>query len=220
MTHLETELEQLKTAVVEMAELAKNQIAKTKNALLNVDVDIAEEVLHHETWMNANELRIDKDCENIFALYNPVAGDLRFVLAMMKINAELERVGDHAAGIANYIQGMTQALPEALIKESRLVEMYDATINMLESIVEALDNNDTNIARKAFKQDKMLNEINKNASTIIATYVQKEVSVVRYALFLFSTIKKLERVGDHIKNIAEEIIFYEEAKVLKHKKKK
>jgi phosphate uptake regulator len=142
MTQFETEIQDVKSEVINMWELVLLQLSKAKEAMLNFDKDLAREVILKEKRVNALELKIDRDCENIFALYCPVAIDLRFLLAALKINNNLERIGD--------------------------------------------------------------------------TYIKENLNNITEALYILSIIRKLERVGDQSKNIAEEIIFYVEAKVLKH----
>src|SRR5436190_23437072 len=103
MSSFESELNQLRESITEMMQLVKHQLEKSKEAFLNMDNDLAREVVFNEAQINAMELNIDEQCENIFALFNPVATDLRFVIAVMKINSDLERIGDYSEGIASYV---------------------------------------------------------------------------------------------------------------------
>ena len=116
MSHLETELHLLKEDLIEMTRLVKIQLFKGRDALLHFDRDLAREIIVNENRINALELKIDRDCENIFALFNPVAVDLRFVLAALKINANLERIGDNAEGIARYVMEVDRPFDEKIIK--------------------------------------------------------------------------------------------------------
>ena len=220
MTHLEAELEQLKDSVMDMMVLAKKQLEKAGEALVNKDIELSEEIIHHERRMNAAELSVDRDCENIIALLNPVAIDLRFVLAMLKINSHLERMGDHAEGIAKYVLTLENDLNKDILKAIRFHEMFETAISMLEDIMEAFEVEDMKKARKVFKKDSSLNKINKQASGTISEFVKKDPNLTQQSLLLFSVIKKLERIGDLCKNMAEQLIFYTEAKILRHKKKK
>ena len=170
--------------------------------------------------MNNCELKIDRDCENIFALYNPVASDLRLVIAILKVISNVERIGDHADGIAGYISQMDKKFDEELLIKLRFHEMFELAFQMLDMIEESFGNEDVTLARKVFKLDKSLNEIKLSAPDVISDYLQVNFQITKQALFLFSTIRKLERVGDLSKNIAEQLIFYTEAKVVKHKRKK
>lgn len=205
---------------LEMMELCSKQLEHAQEAFFNHDNDLAEEVLHTENRVNALDLKIDRDCERFIALHNPVASDLRFVLALRKINFDLERIGDHAFGIAKYIVEINTPLEERLLEIMRVREMFDATLSMLDDITDAYTEVNTKKARKVFKKDKTLNEINMQAFGVISNEVKKSSDAIDQFLLLFSVIKKLERIGDLITNIAEEIIFYREAEVLKHQKKK
>ena len=97
-----------------------------------------------------------------------------------------------------------------------LKDMFDTTLRMMEDVTMAYCSDDTKLARSVFARDLQLNEINRNASTIVEDYIKSNIDRIQQALLILSIIRKLERVGDHITNIAEEIIFYKEAKVLKH----
>lgn len=218
MTHLETELRQLRQAIIEMMILVKKQLEKSKEAFINMDTEIAQEIIHNETRINAMELSIDRDCENIFALFNPVATDLRFVISMMRINSDLERIADYADGIAKYVIELDKPFSKDILNAVQMNEMFDIAISMVNDIYIAFDEEDTALARKVYKKDAALNRINKNASKVISEFVKEAPATFRSSLFLFSAIKKIERVGDQVKNVAEELIFYLEVEVLKHKK--
>jgi phosphate transport system protein len=218
--NIEEEVQQLKEAINDMAELTISQMKKAKDAYLANDSELAQEIIHNEKRVNAIELSIDRDCENIFALLNPVASDLRFVISALKINSDLERIGDYADGIADYVVDLTEKLDPSLVKETKIEEMFNIAISMLEDIAIALREDNVKLARKVYQKDSELNKININASKIITEYINNNPKTVRQSLFMFSVIRKIERTGDHIKNIAEDLIFYVEAKVLRHKKMK
>jgi phosphate transport system protein len=220
MTQLETNLQGLKESTVEMITLAKIQLKKSKTAFLEKDEDLADEIFISERNLNNYELKIDRDCENIFALHNPVASDLRLVIAILKVISDVERIGDHAEGIASYISQIDKKFDEKLLSKLRFNEMYETSFQMLDMIEESFENEDVKLARKVFKLDKSLNEIKLAAPDVISDYLQTNPQITKQALFLFSTIRKLERVGDLIKNIAEQLIFYTEAKVVRHRSKK
>jgi len=220
MSHLDTEIKLLKDNILELMFLVKNQLEKGEKALINFDEELAHEIMANEKRVDSLELTIDRDCENILALYNPVAVDLRFVMASFKINSDLERVGDHANSIAKYIMDFGQPIDEETMKKMRIDEMYETSIKMMSNIFNAFITEDTELARKVFKLDKTLNEINREVSDVTAGLIESDVQQTRNYLYLFSIIRKLERVGDLTKNIAEDLIFYIEAKVLKHQKMK
>ena len=220
MTHLDEELVLLKSELTDMWQMVISQLHKTRTALLEFDKDIAREVVAAEKRVNSLELKIDRDCENIFALFNPVAVDLRTVLAVLKINNNLERSGDIAEGIAKYIIFAESPFDPELLEATQILRMYDETNAILEDSLKSFETEDTRLARSIFKRDEIVDEINNAAHDAVTAYIQNHPDKVEEALYIISMIRKMERVGDHCKNIAEEIIFNIEAKVLKHKSKK
>ena len=215
-TQFEIELESVKSEVVNMWKLVSLQLTKAKEAMLNFDKDLAREVTLKEKRVNAFELKIDRDCENVFALFCPVAIDLRFLLAALKINNNLERIGDIAEGIAKYIIDMPVPFNMNVLESTRVIEMFEGSISILNDAQLAFELENTLLARTIFSRDELLDQINKQANTDIAEYIRENLHNINEALYILSIIRKLERVGDQSKNIAEEIIFYVEAKVLKH----
>lgn len=218
MSNLIPALTQLRHNLTTMMELVKSMLKHSHTALKTTDLALVEEIIHKEARVNALELLIDSDCENIIALYNPVAVDLRFVLSVSHINYNLERMGDLAVSIAKYIKELKVKFDEDLMRETRADEMFDVCLEMLDNAIEAFTNEDTAVARRIFHQDEILDEINIRSNAIVAEHSRNNPDKIRTNLFLFSIIKKLERFGDMSENIAEEIIFHIEAKVLKHKK--
>ena len=216
MTHLEIEIKRLKSEILEMFDLVQLQMTKTNEAIMLLDRELAREVNFNEKRVNALELKIDKDCENIFALFNPVAIDLRFVLAVLKINSNLERIGDIADGICRYVIDTSEAFDKELLAITKLNEMFSMSIQMMEDVKKAFDYEDTKLARGTFQKDDFLDTINGNANHVIEAFIKSNPEKTAQGLHIISTIRKLERTGDQIKNVAEEIIFYIEAKVLKH----
>lgn len=196
------------------------QLVKTREALLAFDKDLAREIVSTEKRVNAQELKIDRDCENIFALFNPVAMDLRLVLAVLKINNNLERTGDISEGIAKYIINADDPFNADLLEKTEILRMYDETNSILEDVLIAFENDDTKLARSIFRRDEVIDEINNNAHMVVTNYIKAHPDRLEEGLYIISMIRKLERVGDHCKNVAEEIIFSVEAKVVKHKSTK
>ncbi|HET8572666.1 MAG TPA: phosphate signaling complex protein PhoU [Edaphocola sp.] len=217
MAQIENALNQIRTEVFNMWTLAENQLEKAKTALLHFDQDLAREVKAIEKRVNATELKIDRDCEHLLALHAPVAVDLRFVLAILKINTSLERVGDTADSIAKYILHQPHPYPAGLLEQSGLSDMFDQALSILSSAREAFGFENTRLARTIFHQDEVLNDMNAHALPFAVNYIKENPAETEAVLNTISIMRRLERIGDHAKNIAEETIFYVEAKVLKHK---
>lgn len=216
MSQIDNPVHQIKYDLDSMFELVSRQLSKTKEALENFDKDLAHEVTQTEKRVNSLELQIDRACENFIALFNPVAIDLRFVLAVLKINSNLERIGDIAEGLSKYVIESQHAFDKDLITEANVFPMFDAGLIMMADVKNAFENEDTSTARKVFKSDDYLDHINLEAIHLLTEGIKSNPAKVEDALYIISVIRKLERVGDQVKNIAEEIIFYIEAKVLKH----
>src|ERR1043166_769723 len=139
MTHLDEEIKKLKKEVSMMFMLVHGQLKKSFDAMRNFDIDLAHEILQTETRINAQELKIDRDCENILALFSPVAIDLRYVLAVLKINTNLERTGDICEGIARFLIELEKPFEPDLLDTAQIGRMFELSISMMEDIEEAFD---------------------------------------------------------------------------------
>ncbi len=218
---IEIELTNLKSNILELANLVLMQIDKSGNALNNADVDLANEIIRYEKRINGLEVNVEKACENILALYNPVANDLRYVLSTLKINVNLERIGDYARSISKIVKIKNGPFKSDLIKMLEINKMYETCHVMLFTTLESMESDQENEQlRTIFVQDEILNDIQDNAIGKITAHIAKHPEDAEDCMNLYVIVRKLERVGDHIKNIGEEIIFSKEAKILRHKKNK
>jgi phosphate transport system protein len=217
MPAIEPELQALKDNLSDMLSLVRNQMVKCKEAVHKNDLSLAKEVISDEKKVNIQEIAIDRDCENILALFTPVATDLRLVLATLKITNDLERIGDNAKSLAKFLVNNHNA-PKHWFVEFNVEDMLDVLISMLKDMGEALRTGDTHLARKTKKKDEVLNEFNKKAFKTAATLIKEHPEEAKILLALFSIMRDLERAGDLTKNIGEELVFHIEAKVVKHKK--
>ena len=221
MRHIEQELSGLRQDLIDMWRLVISQVSNAGEAILLFDKDLAAKVNMREKKVDAYELKIDGYCENIIALYQPVAVDLRFVLAVFKINSNLERIADFANGISHILVDNPSVILDAeVISDTRLQNMINQVNKMLAQGLEAFENEKSNFAAAIFNEDSQVDEINESAVKIIADYIQKNPDRAYECLQLIGIFRKLERIGDHCANIAEEIFFYIDAKVLKHAPKK
>jgi phosphate transport system protein len=219
MKHTEKELITLKEEVSEMWRLVLSQLEKVKQAYLNKDVEMAREVASREKRVDSFELKIDSDCENYIALYNPVAIDLRLVLSLIKISITLERIADFADGIAKYIIDVNASTGNDDLKDDLKMEaMFDAVIEMLSDSYVALDSEDTRLSGKIMAKDDTVDKIYRNSFKVLADAIRDKKIDAENGLNTMLIIRKIERIGDHCSNIVEEIVFYIDAKVLKHSK--
>jgi len=243
MKHTEKELQAIKEEVSQMWKLVLSQLEKSKQALFNKDIELAREVASREKRVDAFELKIDSDCENYIALYSPVAVDLRLVLSLIKICSTLERIGDFSEGIARHvIKDDCSEIPPHVLEDLQLEKMFDMLISMLSDSFVALESENTRISGKILAKDDEIDTLYNDSVDIITKFIveneklktenketkqslsdlnsQHFTQKVRSGLKLYLLIRKLERIGDHCSNIVEEIVFYVDAKVLKHGYKK
>ena len=218
MKVIEQEIHSLKNSISEMWALVHQQLYNAGEAMLTGDKELAYKVISRERRVNAFELKIDSDCEDIIALYAPVAIDLRFVLAMYKINTNLERLGDFAESIARFAGNLPEGEPidPQLVEETRVEEMLSELLSMISLTKEAFEKESSEIASRVFLKDNLIDEINHNSTAIIAKYIEEHKGSALAGLYMAGVIRKMERFGDHCTNIAEELIFYLDAKVMKH----
>ncbi len=219
MAAIEQELQVLQENLLDMLHMVRGQIEKCMVAISEKDLALAEEIIEDERRINGQELAIDRDCENILALYTPVATDLRLVLATLKISNELERIADSAKSLAKVLLS-SEKREFKWMKELKIPEMLEVLSAMLKEMGSALKKNDTTPALKAAKKDEVLNDYFKRSLKTTAVLIDKNPDDALRILTLMLMVRNLERSGDLTKNIAEEIVFHMEARVVKHKKKK
>ena len=217
MQHIERESLLLKEEVNQMWKLVLSQLEKAKQSFLNHDIELAREIATRERRVNAFELKIESDCENYIALYSPVAVDLRLALSLIKISRTLERIGDFATGIARHvIDDDYSEIDAPILEELQMERMFDIIISMLSDCYVALESENTKISGRIIAKDEEVDKIYRSSTDILTTYAENNTSMIRCVLKTQLLIRKLERIGDHCSNIVEEIVFYVDAKVLKH----
>jgi phosphate transport system protein len=221
VNYTEIELQELKDEVSQMWKLVLSQLEKAKQAFLGGEVEVAQEVLSREKRVDAYELKIDSDCENYIALYSPVAIDLRLVLSLIRISITLERIGDFAEGIAcHVVEENGRKLNAQLIEDLQLEKMFETLINMLSESFVALESENTKISGRIISKDLEIDNLYHSSLNVLTAYLLQNPGDILHGLRLILIIRKLERIGDHCRNIVEEIVFYVDAKVLKHGGKK
>lgn len=217
--YTDSELALIRDEVSQMWRLVLSQLEKSKRAYLDRDMEQAREVVSREKRVDAFELKIDSDCENYIALFSPVAVDLRLVLSLIKISSTLERIGDFAEGIAHHIiSDECLDIDPAIIEDLQIETIFDIVISMLADSFVALESENTKLSGKILAKDELVDELYHKAIHTLAGYIGQNPSLAECGLKTMLMIRKLERIGDHCSNIVEEIVFYIDAKVLKHAK--
>lgn len=214
---IENELGNIRKESLNMWSLVYDQFSAVCEAVKTGDKEKAWDVLIREKRVNASELKLDCDVEDFLVLYNPVAIDLRFVLAMYKINSDLERIGDFAENIARFvIKSGEKPIDAGLLKKLRFEEMAEQVLKMIDVSRQAMEKDSLQLANSIFGMDNLVDEINANVTPVLAGYVKEHPDDTALAIDLKSVFLRMERAGDHVTNMAEEIVFYIDAEVLKH----
>lgn len=218
MKHTEIEIKNLKLHLSQMWSLVEGQLRKSFDAVVNHDIELAHEVITREKSVNAQELVVDHHCENFIALFNPVAIDLRFVLSLLKINNNLERIGDFAESLALFVHyDQTKPLDAELAKQLQIKKMFDTVMRMMEQARVALSKEDGKLASHVLGLDDTVDTINREALGILAAYIVAHPEQAREVMGIHTVVRRIERMGDRLSNIAEDIVFYVDAKEMRHR---
>jgi len=212
--HFQDELEQLKARLLEMGGLAEEQVRLAVNALVNRDRDLIARVLTGDDPLNALHIELDSRCFTLLALYQPMAVDLRAIVAAVKINTDLERVGDLAINIAEAAQRYVAHPPvKKLIDIPRMANIAQS---MLRDALDAFVRGDTALAETVLNEDDALDSLKTQIFRELLTYMLADPATIEPALDLILVSRHLERIGDHATNIAEDVIFMVSARDVRH----
>jgi phosphate transport system protein len=212
--HFERELEGLKTSLIKMGSLAEEAIGLSIQALLKQDAELARKVIESDGRINSLEIEIDNAIVDLLALQQPVAIDLRLILAATKINNDLERIGDHAVNIAESALAYCVRRPEEPLLD--LPRMAELTQKMLRDAIDSFIHNDPQMGATVLAVDDHVDGLNREMTSEVIELMRKDVSLIEGGLQILRVSRNLERVADLATNIAEEVIFIAEARVVKH----
>ncbi len=214
--HLQRDLDKLRRSIVTMASSVEDAVYKTIRALQECRSDLAEKVLDGEQQIDEYENSIEDECLKMLALQQPVASDLRQIVAALKIITDLERIGDLAEDIAERaicLSRMSKLPPVSL----PLQRMTDLTTSMVRQSLDAFVQQDTRLARKVCRLDDEVDQLNREIIGKIIATMQQAPTLVEPGLSLFSAVRHLERIADHATNIAEEVVYQAEGEIVRHR---
>ncbi|MFH1093004.1 MAG: phosphate signaling complex protein PhoU [Candidatus Omnitrophota bacterium] len=213
--HVDQELQELNKDILEMGVLAEEAIYKSIEALKNRDKEVAKSIIANDTTVDKLELAIDEKCIDLIARYQPMARDLRFITTGMKINAELERIADLATNIA---QRVLEIADKPILKPLiDIPKLTDIARKMVKDVIDAFINSDENLAKKVILFDSQADNLRDLIQEeLINDYMSKDASTATRAVPLLLIARHLERICDHATNIAEDVIYMVQAKVVKH----
>ncbi len=211
---LEKDLAHLKRELLGLGALVEEATNKAITALVNRRADVADEVRNGDDLIDSRELEIEEECLKLLALYQPMATDLRFIVAVMKVNNDLERMGDLAVNIADRAFDMAMAQP--VVPPGDLLTMAERVRAMVRESLDALVNRDCELARKVVRDDEDVDDMHKRMFKFIEEQMMKDVSSVPLGVHTISASRHLERIADLATNIAEDVVFMVEGEVIRH----
>ena len=212
------QLNNLKKRVLSLGALVEERVTMATNTISSYDTDLALKVVTTDYEVDEAEVEIEEECLKILALYQPVAVDLRFIIAVIKINNDLERIGDQAVNIAQRVLVMAKE-KDKNINENFFFdysEMIERVKVMLRQSLDSLINMDADLAIDVCQKDDAVDEINRKAYSSIKKIMSEHPKQLSYLINKFLISRHLERLADHTTNIAEEVIYMIEGEIVRH----
>jgi len=212
----DSELEKLEHKVIQMCSQVHQQLVDVILALKTSDLQLAKKVITNDEFINSLDVKIDKLCQKIFALQQPVASDLRYIISALKINNDLERIGDHAVNIAKRIEPLQDY--KNLIEDLAINTIGDKTIALFADVVELVKTHDLTYAIKIMNKAETIKEECEDIASKILSEMMHQSEVVVVAANILIIINLFERISSYSTNVAESITFVVEGEIVKHKK--
>ena len=215
---LDEHLEKLKTRIIKMCSLVDEQVQFAIKAVEEDNLEIAQSVIEMDKKVDKFDVKIDKICQRIFALSQPVAMDLRYIMSSLTINNNLERIGDIAVNIAENII-LIKKKP-GFFSETKLKEMFKIVQQMLKNTIDSFITENADLAKEVILSDEIIDKMNTENHTALKKIMKQSPDNIEPALALIVISRELERLADHCTNIAEDVFFIVESKLIKHKYEK
>jgi len=215
--HFNQETENLKTNLIKMASLVDQQVESAINALSQGDIELCREIKAKDLEIDAYDNLLKTQCENILALFQPVASDLRFVMSALMINNQLERCGDIAVNISQRVKKTVEF--KELIAQSQILEMGKQAQEMVKKTINSFINDDIKLANEVIESDEIVDRFNKEIFRFLVEQMKNNQALIEPCSHLMILTRHVERLADHATNIAEDILFHLEARIISHRKK-
>jgi phosphate transport system protein len=213
--HIERQIESLKERILRLGTLVEEAISKSITALINRDTSLAQRVIVNDSDIDAMEVEVEEECLKMLALYQPVAADLRFVVAALKINNDLERMGDLARNIAKRVTQLEGGDPYDLPPEIRT--MATQAQEMVRQCLDAVVKRDPTLARQVREEDDIVDEARQRIQRRVLQGIKDHPENVENLLRINSVSKHIERIADMATNIAEDVVYMVEGDIVRHR---
>jgi phosphate transport system protein len=212
---MQREIENLKKKILTLSAIVEESVQEAVESICEKDARLAQQVIDRDARIDQMEVEVEEDCLKVLALYQPVAIDLRFVVALLKINTDLERMGDLAVNIAERAAFLaSEDLGEI---PNDLGEMFVAAQTMLHRSLDAFVSLDAELARQVWSSDDEVDAINRRMFVTIQSAIREAPEKVEGLIHLLSVSRHLERIADYATNIAEEVIYMIDGEIVRHR---
>ncbi|MGD8953718.1 MAG: phosphate signaling complex protein PhoU [Desulfobacterales bacterium] len=208
------ELDNIKKMILSLGALVEERVRLAAEAVENKDAEAAQRIIKTDYEIDEMEVEIEEECLKVLALHQPVAIDLRFLIAVIKINNDLERIGDQAVNIAQRVSVLAKRNDKDF--DFDYAQMAEKAETMLRMSLDALVNLDEDLASKVVTMDDEVDQIQKDAYDRIKTAMIENTDKIGYMINLLLISRHLERLADHATNIAEEVIYLVEGEIVRH----
>ena len=212
--HFHGEVEKLKQRILLLAAMVEENLQKAVKAVTDRDVQLADQVIDTDPEVDMQEVEVEEDCLKILALYQPVANDLRYTIAILKINNDLERIADLAVNIAERAKAL--ASRPMISVPFDLNSMLSATTGLVRKSVDALVKEDVHLAHEVILEDDTIDDFHRTAYVTIQERIGAGQNQVEVLINFLSVSRNLERIADHATNIAEDVIYMIEGEIVRH----
>lgn len=213
--HFQREIDKLKLQILELSAEVETSVSDAVRSVESRDAGLAGAVIEHEQSTNNREVDVEEECLKILALHQPVAADLRYLVSVLKINHDLERIGDLAVHIAENALALCELPPVEI--PPQLGEMAGKSRGLLKKVLDAFVNVDIAMAREIRSADVEIDTLNRALATRLKAEMSRNPGQLEALLKLLHVSRHLERIGDHATNIAEDLIYLIEGKIVRHK---
>lgn len=213
--HLQREIEKLKKRILILGALVEQRVDQAVRSVLERDMDLGQRVVEGDREVDEAEVDVEEECLQILALYQPVATDLRFIITVLKLNNDLERIGDLAVNIAQRSRRIVE-LGNAIESPFDFRGMATRVQSMLRRSLQALVNSDTELARQVCADDQAVDDLHREVYALVQERIKKDPARTDALIPWITLSRHLERIADHATNIAEDVLYSVEGRIRRH----
>jgi len=216
LKQFDTELEEIRSRVLQMGGLVEEQIIRALEALTTGNSSLARQVMENDHQVNALEVAIDEECSTMIARRQPAAKDLRMVMTVVKTITDLERIGDEAAKIARMTRAIYESDRPTVPRVSEIEHVAEVALGMLRNSLDSFARLDLTVAAKVVRQDEQVDKAFTSILRQLITFMMEDPRTISHAIEILFIAKAIERIGDHAKNMSEYVVYLVKGKDVRH----